>query len=80
MTTDTRIEWVDEPPSAPARAPGRMQAFVLILKENPGRWAKYPSGNSGAASALKKRYGCEAVTRRTPTGVDVYVRHLGGAA
>jgi len=51
-----------------------MAEFVDTLKQHPGEWAIYPVRTNGAATDLRRRYGCEVVQRTVDGTVSIYAR------
>lgn len=75
----TEIEFVDAPP--PMRGKGTSAAaFVDALKQNPGKWAVYPTSGSGTRGYLQRRYGLETTSRTVDGNTVLYVRWNGEAA
>ena len=73
ITPDT-VEWV-EPPSRKAGGPGNIAAFIEVLKQRPGTWARYPISVGTSAATYLKSKGCEATSRTNAEGnIDIYAR------
>lgn len=84
MTTDTDLEWFDEPPLSEGggRPRGERAAFVERLKEQPGKWAKWPVRISQSSTTQNRRAypGTEWTARDVKNGKgDLYGRWVGEA-
>lgn len=68
------------PPTPKNGSPGQVRAFVDVLKNNPGKWAVYATGNSARtghskAQQYKTRYpGTEWLVRSEESGYTVFGR------
>lgn len=71
------IEFVEVPPYMRATRRSFRPAIVAELQKRPGQWAIVERGvTSGALTKQWKQLGCEAVSRKDPTGsgLNIYAR------
>lgn len=70
-----KVHW-EEPP-APASGRGKSkerQQLLAILQSNSGEWARVQDNVKGAsATSVWKKYGCESVARKAPTGGGFHI-------